>query len=681
MAQTNIGPRIGVDGEDEYRKAINNIIQQAKTLDAEMKAVASSFASNASAEDKAAAKSEVLSQRIEAQKERVRLLSEMLDKSREATGDNSSQTLKWREALANAQTTLNQLENEAAGTADAVEDLGNEMDETGGKSSRFRDLLKANLTSEAIIRGLGKLVDGLKAAGEAMVSFSKDVVMDFSELEQNLGGSEAVFRDFAETVQRSAEQAYRTMGTSESDYLATANKMGALFQGSGLTVERSMELSTAAMSRAADMASVMGIDTQSALEAVSGAAKGNYTMMDNLGVAMNATTLEAYALSKGIKTTWAQMDNAEKAEVAMAYFFERTEQYAGNFEREARETISGSIGMLQASVQSWVAGLGNSEADIKVLTANVVDSFETVVKNVRPVVENLIHTLPEAARTALPAVLGLLPDLLAVATELFSDTVSMVLSLLPDLIPVAADAVLTFADALLEPDNILLLIDASFELIFALANGLIDALPALIEKAPMIIVSLIDAILRQIPRMLSTGVNLLGGLIEGIISGTGGLWQAWYQIQYNLEELADSLVTNAKHWGRDLIVNFANGIAERASAVWDNVKEVASGVWDYLHFSEPEKGPLSDFSTYAPDMMETFASGILSNKAMLQRAVSSAFDLEPYIQGGMGAGPSYNYGGVSVVIYTTEGQSAAEIYDEFEYRLQESVVSARAGVA
>lgn len=681
MAQTNIGPRIGVDGEEEYRKAINDIIQQAKTLDAEMKAVASSFASNASAEDKAAAKSEILSQRIEAQKERVRLLSEMLDKSREATGDNSSQTLKWREALANAQTTLNQLENEAAEMTESVDDLGNEMDETGEKSSRFGDMLKANLTSEAIIRGLDKLVDGLQAAGKAMVSFGKDVVMDFAELEQNIGGSEAVFGEFAETVQRSAEQAYRTMGTSESDYLATANKMGALFQGSGLTVERSMELSTAAMARAADMASVMGIDTESALEAVSGAAKGNYTMMDNLGVAMNATTLEAYALSKGIKTTWAQMDNAQKAEVAMAYFFERTEQYAGNFEREARETISGSIGMLQASVQSWVAGLGNSEADIQTLTANVVDSFEAVVRNVQPVVENLIHTLPVAARTALPAVLGLLPDLLAVATELFSDTVSMVLSLLPDLIPVAADAVLTFADALMEPDNILLLVDASFELIFALANGLIDALPALIEKAPMIVVSLIDAILRQIPRMLSTGVNLLGGLIEGIISGTGGLWQAWYQIQYNLEELWDSLVTNAKNWGRDLIVNFANGIAERASAVWDNVQEVASGVWDYLHFSEPEKGPLSDFSTYAPDMMETFASGILSNKAMLQRAVSSAFDLEPYIRGGMGTGPTYNYGGVSVVIYTTEGQSAEDIYDEFEYRLQESVVSTRAGVA
>ena len=40
----------------------------------------------------------------------------------------------------------------------------------------------------------------------------------------------------------------------------------------------------------------MGIDTAAALESVTGAAKGNFTMMDNLGVAMNATTLEAYAL-------------------------------------------------------------------------------------------------------------------------------------------------------------------------------------------------------------------------------------------------------------------------------------------------------------------------------------------------------------------------------------------------
>jgi hypothetical protein len=47
------------------------------------------------------------------------------------------------------------------------------------------------------------------------------------------------------------------MGTSQSEYLATANKMGALFQGSGVDQQRSLELTTQAMQRAADMASVM----------------------------------------------------------------------------------------------------------------------------------------------------------------------------------------------------------------------------------------------------------------------------------------------------------------------------------------------------------------------------------------------------------------------------------------
>ena len=67
------------------------------------------------------------------------------------------------------------------------------------------------------------------------------------------------------------------------------------------------------MQRAADMASVMGIDMQVALDSVAGAAKGNFTMMDNLGVAMNATNIEAYALAKGLDFTWKTATQAEKS--------------------------------------------------------------------------------------------------------------------------------------------------------------------------------------------------------------------------------------------------------------------------------------------------------------------------------------------------------------------------------
>ena len=82
----DIGPRIGIEGEAEYRREINDIIQQAKTLDAEMRSVASAFDEEADAQKRNKAVSEQLAKQIEVQKQRVQLLAEMAEKSAKATG-------------------------------------------------------------------------------------------------------------------------------------------------------------------------------------------------------------------------------------------------------------------------------------------------------------------------------------------------------------------------------------------------------------------------------------------------------------------------------------------------------------------------------------------------------------------------------------------------------------------
>jgi hypothetical protein len=135
-----------------------------------------------------------------------------------------------------------------------------------------------------ILKGVGAAMGTVAvAAGAAAIKLGKEVVQQFGELEQNLGGSEAVFGKYAASIQKTGEEAYKNLGVSQSEYLATANKMGALFQGSGIEQQKSLELTEKAMQRAADMASVMGIDMQMALDSVAGAAKGNFTMMDNFG--------------------------------------------------------------------------------------------------------------------------------------------------------------------------------------------------------------------------------------------------------------------------------------------------------------------------------------------------------------------------------------------------------------
>ena len=249
---------------------------------------------------------------------------------------------------------------------------------------------------QAVVGGFGAVVTAAAAAVKSTIPLGM-------ELEQNLGGTEAVFGEYAESVQTLAETAYKNMGLSASDYMATANKMGSLFQGSGLEQVRAMELSTQAMQRAADVASVMGIDTSMAMESIAGAAKGNFTMMDNLGVAMNATTLSAYALEKGINFKWNTASNAEKAELAIQMFFERTEQYAGNFAREANSTLAGSFGRMKTNIQDILAKMALGQ-DIKPSLENLQESVLAFAHNIVPAIVAILNQLPDLVSGVLSTV-------------------------------------------------------------------------------------------------------------------------------------------------------------------------------------------------------------------------------------------------------------------------------------
>ena len=83
-------------------------------------------------------------------------------------------------------------------------------------------------------------------------------------------------------------------------------------------------------------------------------------------------------------------------------------------------------------------------------------------------------------------------------------------------------------------------------------------------------------------------------------------------------------VNAAKNWGKDLIENFIKGITQKWEELKNGVKDVAGMVAGFIGFSEPEVGPLSNFHTYAPDMMKLFASGIDSNAYRVSDALNQS---------------------------------------------------------
>lgn len=83
------------------------------------------------------------------------------------------------------------------------------------------------------------------------------------------------------------------------------------------------------------------------------------------------------------------------------------------------------------------------------------------------------------------------------------------------------------------------------------------------------------------------------------------------------------LPDKALKWGRDMIDNFKKGIMDKKDQLMDGVKGIAQSIKDFLGFSEPKMGPLSNFHTYAPDMIDLFVDGMNKGIPKLENAADS----------------------------------------------------------
>lgn len=587
--KNRIGSKITLDGEADFNKAIKNINNTMRLLRSEAKKNTQEFALNKDQLGYCTSQYSTLSRTMDEQRNKVAIIQKALEDATKQYGENSDAVRKWRTDLNYAQgdlaktsASLNEMREELEKVKEkkpetAIEkfgaslknvhdkletfmekikvfdklknklndakerftyfrkgasEVGDSLEKAGKKSIKFGDLIKAHVISDIIVNGLKSVASACKSIAKGVFDFVKESVAGFGELEQNLGGAEAVFGSHVDAVVEKSKSAYKDMGVAQSEYLATANKMGSLFQGSGLSQERSLELTTKAMQRATDVASVMGIDTSQALESIAGAAKGNFTMMDNLGVAMNATTLEAYAAGKGINFVWNKASNAEKAELAMQMFFEKTEQYAGNFAREAESTLTGSIGMTKAAMQTLKENLGNSEADLEPMIMNLLNSVKAVVRNAAPVVQNVINAILEQTPSLLNAgaqmVNSLLDGLVSNLAPILSGAVDVVFTLvdgivanLDPIMQAAVTLIVVLVGAL--ADNIDKVIDAAFTLVDSLVNALLqdDNLSKILNSAVRLVIEISTGLNANAPRLVPAAFQLIGGIVKGLWDNKG----------------------------------------------------------------------------------------------------------------------------------------------------------------
>lgn len=175
--------------------------------------------------------------------------------------------------------------------------------------------------------------------------------------------------------------------------------------------------------------------------------------------------------------------------------------------------------------------------------------------------------------------------------------------------------------------------------------------------------------------------NTVGRMVDGIKFAIQKIPGIFSDIFGRVRNFVTSLPGEALRWGRDIIDGIADGIRGAIGKVTSAVSGVANKIRSFLHFSEPDVGPLSDFHTYMPDMMSGLAGGIKAGIPMLQKAAGLAAGA---ISGGLngtittdgivgassgsyysqGSGNTTNYGATTINVYGAAGQDTETLADK-----------------
>ena len=323
------------------------------------------------------------------------------------------------------------------------------------------------------------------------------------------------------------------------------------------------------------------------------------------------------------------------------------------------EILDLAISIITAIANSMIE---NIDVIIDAATDIVFALFDGIMNNLPKIIDAAVELIITLAK----GLIDNLPTIVQGGMDLIMAVVKGLTDALPELIPAAVDAVLTIVDTLV--DNIDMLIDAAIAIIMALAEGLIDSLPRLAEKAPDIVIKLVKAIIENAPKLFEASLELILKLAEGLGS-------FFYKLVEKGREIVDQIwagfkekLDNATQWGKDLMDNFIGGIDSKWQNLKNKVSNVAQTVTDFLGFSEPKEGPLSNFHTHAPDMIDLFIKGLKQGEQRLQNQLADTFD-----PAGLTAGVADvtvgNAGGMGVTIpLNIDGQLLTKVVAQIQWQ-------------
>lgn len=463
--------------------------------------------------------------------------------------------------------------------------LGAEAEKSGEESGKkfdthFGSTIKSGLATVAKV-GFAAVT----AAAAGIAALGTESVKLYSEFEQLQGGTELLFGDAYQTVMDYASNAYKTVQMSTNDYLAQVNGLSTgLKTALGGDASAAAELANKVVVAEADVVAATGASQEAVQNAFNGIMKSNYTMLDNLQLGITPTkegfqslidTVNAWNAENG-KMTEYTIDNLADCQSALVDYIEM-QGLSGYASAEAADTIQGSVSSMKGAWTDFLTGLSRSDADMSKLTANLITSAESVLKNVVPIIKQMLPTLVNSitnlANAIIPEIGNLFNDLFPVlvsgATSLVQNAFAVIPGLIttaiPQLFDVAAGLVTSFGEYI--ASNSGKLATSAMDMINTIGDILINSMDTMATAAVGLIRNLASGLAQNIPTLITTGLSMLTELSGSFHDNVGLIVDAAIDLALNLAQgLADSIPTIIEQ-APIIVSNIADTINDNAPKI------------------------------------------------------------------------------------------------------------------
>lgn len=158
----DIGPRIGIEGEREYKQALAEIVQGQKVMASELQLVSAKFAGQESSVEALTAKHDVLQRTLYGERERVETLQRAVANAAQTFGEGDRRTQEWQIKLNKAQAEEAKLEKQVNETSEAIQGQSKEMGNLGDVTSSLANKFGVQLPSsmQETLNGMGRIDAG-----------------------------------------------------------------------------------------------------------------------------------------------------------------------------------------------------------------------------------------------------------------------------------------------------------------------------------------------------------------------------------------------------------------------------------------------------------------------------------------------------------------------------------------